>query len=82
MNYLKDNNNTFLVNNYFWCLLVEGLDSDYSHERITICYALNIWYKRTRRNMLTMQMKWIGENKISYNYAVDFINNKIISKCY
>ena len=26
--------------------------------------------------MLSMQMKQIGENKITYGYAIDFINNK------
>ena len=32
MNCLKDNNNTFLINNYFQYLLVECSSSDYGHE--------------------------------------------------
>ena len=33
MNYLKDNNNTFLNNNYFQYLLVECSNLDHSHEK-------------------------------------------------
>ena len=32
MNYLKDNNNTFFINNYFSCFLVESSNLDHSHE--------------------------------------------------
>ena len=32
------------------------------------------------RNMLSMQMKQVDENKMTNSYAIDFINNKIINE--
>ena len=45
-----------------------------------MCYTLNIQYKRTRRNMLTTQMKQISENKITYSYTIDFNDNRNINE--
>ena len=50
-----------MINNSFQCLLIKCSNFDYSHERITICYALNTWY--------TSEINWWNKN-ITDSYAI------------